>query len=197
MANDNERNDVSLCFQALGIDFGAAPEEVEKAYQRMVAEIKKKQASPDPTVRTEAAKDLELAYDLYEKIRNSITYSSKLQEADKLASIKQGQQKKETVQQYQICPSCKKTIGATFKKCPYCRQPILTPLEKFINALFSLKAAVILVVLIALIAGVTFLINPGLFKWRKAEPVQEMPPAIFSTMSGNSFGNLSGATTKP
>lgn len=197
MANENERNDVSLCFQALGIEFGAPPEDVEKAYQRMVAEIKKKQSSPDPSVRTEAANDLDLANDLYEKIRNSITYHSKLQEADKLASIKQSsQQKKEAVQQYQICPSCNKTIGASFKKCPYCRELILTPFERFINQFFSLKTAVILIVLIAIIAGVVFLINPGLFKGRKAEPVPELLTGVFSNQS-SSFGNMTGTKKSP
>jgi len=196
MANDNERNDVSLCFQALGIEFGAPAEDVEKAYQRMVAEIKKKQASPDPTVRTEAAKDLELAYDLYEKIRNSVTYSSKLREAEQVASIKQSQ-KKETIQQYQICPSCSKTIGATFKKCPFCRQPILTPFEKVMNQVFSLKSFVILLVLLALAAGAVFLLNPDLFKGRKAEPLPELLPAAFGNLSSSSFANLTGAAKKP
>lgn len=198
MANENERNDISLCFQALGIEFGAPPEEVEKAYQRMLAEIKKKQTSGDPAQRAEAANDLELAHDLYEKIRNSVTYSTRLKEASQTAAMKQQvqqQQKKEAAQQFKICPSCSKTIGAALKKCPYCREPIRTPLEKFINNIFSGKALLIIIILLTIVAGIIFLTNPDLLK--KTEQPASADNIKFSNTSGSGFSNLSGAALKP
>lgn len=190
MANDNERNDVSLCFQALGIDFGAPPEEVEKAYQRLLAEIKKKQSSADPAKRAEAVTDLALAHDLYDKIRNSLTYSTKLKEADQAAARKE-QPKKENVQQFQICPSCRKTIGAAFKKCPYCREPIRTPFEAFMHKLFSGTSLVIIIILLLLtVAGILYVNFPDILKKSAEQPVAAPPVA-------DSFSNQSGAAQKP
>jgi hypothetical protein len=185
MASEDERSDISLCFQALGIEFGAAPEEVEKAYQRMVAEIKRRQASGDPSQKAEAAKDLELAFDLYEKIRNSVTYNSRMKEVNLADSIK-SQIKKDSAQQFKVCPSCHKTIGATFKKCPFCRETIRTPVEMFFHQLFSGKMlAATILVLIAIIAAVVLAINPGLLKGKKSEPPVET----------QSFSVLSNQTT--
>lgn len=191
MASEDERNDVSLCFQALGIEFGAPPDEVEKAYKKMVAEINKKQSSTNPAVRAEAAKDLELARDLYEKIRGSVTYNTKLRDTEKLASTK-AQHKKEAVQQFKICPSCNKTISITLKKCPYCRELILSPFENFINSLLSLKTVVILTALIALIAGIAYLIKPDLFNRSTPPP----PPVSIDSFSNISsiYENFSGVT---
>jgi RNA polymerase-binding transcription factor DksA len=158
----DDRTDVSLCFQALGLEFGAPPEDVEKAYQRMLAEIKRKQSSPDPAKRSEAAGDLELAHDLYEKIRNSITYNTRLREAEHLSSLKE-QTKKEPVQQYKICPSCKKTIVASLKKCPFCREPIRTPFEMFMHRYLTGRNLVLIIILIlVIIAAVVVLMNPDL-----------------------------------
>ena len=201
MANDNERNDVSLCFQALGIDFGAPPEEVEKAYQRLLAEIKKKQSSADPAKRAEAVTDLALAHDLYDKIRNSLTYSTKLKEADQAAARKE-QPKKENVQQFKICPSCRKTIGASLMKCPYCREPIRTPFEAFMHKLFSGTSLVIIIILLLLaIAAVLFVSYPELLKKPTSPPDAALPvTGSFSNQSGSgtgSFSNQSGAVQKP
>jgi hypothetical protein len=196
MANENDRNDVSLCFQALGIEFGAPPEEVEKAYQKLLAEIKRKQASPDPAKRSEAAGDLELAQDLYEKIRNSVTYSSRLRDMNHSESLK-GQAKKESaVQQYKICPSCKKTIGAAFKKCPFCREPIRTPLEQLMHNLFTGPSLVIIIILLlAGIAAAVLLSYPELIKGRNATPPP--PPVAAENPAGTVFSNQSGAAQKP
>lgn len=200
MAAENERNDISLCFQALGIEFGAPPEEVEKAYQKMLAEIKKKQASPDPAKRAEAATDLELAHDLYEKIRNSVTYNTRLKEVSHAASIKD-QMKKDAVQQFKICPACRKTIGAAFKKCPFCKEPIRTPFEQFMNKLFSGKSIALFVVLLLVIAAVVVATNPGLLKKSAPPPAQEPPASSgFANQTGaaqSSFGNQTGAAQKP
>ncbi|MBP1727887.1 MAG: hypothetical protein H6Q56_260 [Deltaproteobacteria bacterium] len=201
MATDNERNDINLCFQALGIDFGATPEEVEKAYQRMLAEIEKKKSSADPAKRAEAAADLALANDLYDKIKNSVTYNTKLNEQSHAASLKQ-QTKKENIQQFKICPSCNKTIGASLQKCPYCREPIRTPFEASMHKLFSGPSlAIIIIVLILVIAGVLFVSYKDLLKKPTAPPEAALPATgTFSNQSGSAtgtFSNLSGAVQKP
>ncbi|NVO01019.1 MAG: hypothetical protein HXX17_17045 [Geobacteraceae bacterium] len=197
MADNNERNDVSLCFQALGIEFGAPPEEVEKAYQKIIADIKRKATSPDPSVRAEAMNDLDLINELYEKIRNSITYSSKLREAENAAAIKASMKKIAAAEpQFKICPSCQKTISFHLKKCPFCREVIRTPLEKLIYFLFSLKFLSIVVLLVAITVGALYMVRPDLFK--KSQPSPEVPASLtFSNQSAGSFTNLSGAAKKP
>lgn len=196
MASENERNDISLCFQALGIEFGASPDEVEKAYQKMLAEIKRKQGSANPAERAEAANDLILAQDLYEKIKNSSIYSTRMKEMQQSQSLK-SDAKKEQVKQFKICPSCSKTINVTYKKCPYCREEILSPSEQLVNQLLSLKAIVILLVLVALIGGVVYLVKPDLFQGKPASPPPPASTGSFSNQSSSSFTNLTGATQKP
>lgn len=199
MAGENELNDVSLCFQALGIEFGAPPDEVEKAYKRMIDVIKKKQSSANPAERAEAAKDLELAHDLYDKIKNSVTYNTRLKERDQAESLKE-QIKKSAEQQQQmqfkVCLSCQKTIGASLKKCPYCKEPVRTPLEMFFHRLFSGANLVIILVLLVLAVGG---IGYYFYQEMQTKPV-ETPPAAstFSNSSGlGSFANQTGAANKP
>lgn len=199
MANEDERNDVSLCFQALGIEFGSPPEAVEKAYQKVIADIKRKSTSPDPAIRAEAMNDVDLINDLYEKIRNSVTYNSKLKEAENAAALKASMKKAGPVEpQFKICPSCQRSIAFHIKKCPFCREVIRTPLEKLIYHIFSLKTLAVILVLAAIIAGGLFLLKPELFKKEKPEPTLESPASMtFGNQSANSFTNLSGAAQKP
>jgi hypothetical protein len=206
MAGENERNDVNLCFQALGLDFGASPEEVDKAYQRLLAEIAKKQSSADPARRAEAATDLALANDLYDKIRNSLTYNTQLKASSHAAALKEPAGKNNPLN-FKICPSCGKMIGAALTKCPYCREPIRTPFEAFMHKVFSGTSLVIIIFLIILtVAGVLFVTYRDILKQPTEAPVA-VPPlsGSFSNQSGSaqqpaatgSFGNQTGSAQKP
>jgi len=190
MATDDERKDINLCFLALGIDYGAEPEEVEKAYQKMLAEIKRKQSAADPATRAEAQADLALANDLYDKIRNSDIYNIRVKDNSRAAALKE-ETKKKSVPQFKICPSCNKTIGAALTKCPYCREPIRTPFEAFMHKLFSGKSLVIIIILLLIIiAGVLLVTFPDILKKKTEEPVAAPPVS-------SSFINQSGAAQKP
>ena len=144
-ANNDELKDVELCYTALGLSIGDSPAKIEIAYKRLIEIYKANLASHDPAVRNDAQNSLRLIEEMYDKIKNSVTYQTMYKDQEKLNAM-QGSAEKSRMQQpgsgaldkaLMKCPTCHTVINKGLKTCPRCKSRILTPAEKLMEKIFT------------------------------------------------------------
>ncbi|HJV66705.1 MAG TPA: hypothetical protein VJ550_13285 [Geomonas sp.] len=173
-----ELNDITLCYQAMGLALDASPETVDRRYRALCDEYRKKSASPDVSVREEAKVSLELLNEMYQNIRNSITFLAAERESEKRRQAAGVQAPVKRVHSavaergvMMACPRCNGSIVIGSKVCPICKVEILTTAEK-IAAHFTMKRVIIyLVILAVLVLAALRMLAPNLFTDSKPEAV--------------------------
>ncbi|MGD0845525.1 MAG: hypothetical protein ABSA06_14335 [Geobacteraceae bacterium] len=142
---DDELKDVDMCYKGMGIPFDSSPDEVERAYRSLTAEIKKNLLSADSAKRSKAKEDDELVNNLYNKIRNSVNYQRKLRERGYAPEGQEGAQQRRTEARaphivLKICPCCNNSVNKALKVCPFCRKRLYSSIfEKIWEENFTLK----------------------------------------------------------
>lgn len=139
MGNE-EVSDISLCYQAMGIPLDASPPEVERAYNSLVRDYKRKMASPDPVASENARVSLGLLEEMHGKIVTSISYCAAQREYQKkndtsdLSNLKRPAHHAVVERSQMIhCPRCNGLVGRGLDTCPICKGSLVTPLKKLLR----------------------------------------------------------------
>ena len=181
--SENELSDIELCYKAMGLSFSDNPEQVEKTYRKLKDEYTKAMRSTEITERVTATENMKQLEELFATITESLIYKDyareyekyKASKAEQLVERKQKQQKNREVKEKQFnCPYCYKPIAEKIKVCNYCHGKILSPMEKLLANVFSMRNLmnvfstrnlIILIILVVLaMAGVVLTSNPHLLK---------------------------------
>jgi len=188
----NELSDVALCYQAMGVQLDASPVEIDSLYKSLTEGYKKKLEHPDPLLRQEARKSLDQLEEMYQKIRNSISYHAaqkdylKKNAADAGAVIRPARPLHHSVARQSLmmhCPRCNGSINKGLKFCPICKSPIYTVLEKLQRAYLTPKQLVIYCVLASVISLTVYGALhpdrlsglPGFSRFFEAKPDMDFP----------------------
>jgi len=174
---ENELTDIALCYQALGVPLDASPAQIERMYQSLTEENKKKLASAEPGVRADAQRSQDLVDEMYDRIRGSITYHAMekdyLKKNADLAEAKVKRPVHQAVAEKNLminCPRCNGSIRKGLKVCPICKTPIYTVLQKIVRACFTPKKLIIYFVVLSIAAlAVLRVLRPELFSSKKPE----------------------------
>jgi len=174
---ENELTDIALCYQALGVPLDASPAQIDRMYQSLTEENKKKLASSDPTDRADAKQSQDLVNEMYDKIRGSITYHAMEKDYLKKSADQAEAKVKRPLHQAVVeksliinCPRCNGSIRKGLKVCPICKTPIYTTMQKIVRAYFTPKKLIIYFVALAVAAfAVVALLHPELFSSKKPE----------------------------
>jgi hypothetical protein len=142
-ANNDELKDVELCYTAMGLSIGDSPGKIEMTYKRLIETYKANQASPDPAVREDAQNSLKLIEDMYDKIKNSVTYQTMYKEQErrnKTAAEKSRMQQSGAGaldKSLTKCPTCHTVISKGLKICPRCKARIVSSSERLMQKIFT------------------------------------------------------------
>jgi hypothetical protein len=144
-ADNHELKDVELCYTALGLSIGDSPAKIEMTYKRLVETYKANLASPDPAARADAQNSLKLIEEMYDKIKNSVTYQTMYRDQERRNKM-HGEAEKSRMQQSEAgaldksltkCPTCRTVINKGLKTCPRCKARIVSPFEKLMEKIFT------------------------------------------------------------
>jgi rubrerythrin len=174
---ENELTDIALCYQALGVPLDASPVQIDRMYQALTEENKKKLGSPDPADRAAAKQSQDLVDEMYDKIRGSITYHAMEKDYLKRSADQAEAKVKRPVHQAVVeksliinCPRCNGSIRKGLKVCPICRTPIYTTMQKIVRTYFTPKMLIIYFVVLAVAAlAVVAVLHPELYSSKKPE----------------------------
>jgi len=174
---ENELTDIALCYQALGVPLDASPAQIDRMYQSLTEENKKKSASSDPAERADAKQSQDLVNEMYDKIRGSITYHAMekdyLKRSADQAEVKVKRPVHQAVAEKNLifnCPRCNGSIRKGLKVCPICKTPIYTTMQKIVRAIFTPKKLIIYFVVLSLAAlAVVAVLHPELYSPKKPE----------------------------
>jgi len=174
---ENELTDIALCYQALGVPLDASPVQIDRMYQALSEENKKKLASTDPAERADAKQSQDLVNEMYDKIRGSITYHAMEKDYLKKSADQAEAKVKRPVHQAVVeksliinCPRCNGSIRKGLKVCPICRTPIYTTMQKIMRACFTPKKLIIYLVVLSVAAlAAIAVLHPELYSSKKPE----------------------------
>lgn len=165
--NEDELKDIALCYSALGLLIGDSPDKIELTYKRIVETNKAGLSSPDPQLREDASKNLRLVEEMYNKIRQSVSYQSALKDHEKKSRTRDESEQTRIPARHTIvrdkalinCPMCHSVISKGTKSCPRCKARIETPVEKLIGVMLSPAIAITLgcIVVLGIIAFFWFM----------------------------------------
>jgi hypothetical protein len=168
MANGEENQeltDVVLCYQSMGVALDASPAEIEQMLKALTEENKRKMGSPDPAIREEGRRSLDLVHEMYDKICGSITYRAMEQEHLRRASqvqagkasaprpVHRAVREKTLMMQ---CPRCNGTIAKGLKVCPVCKSRLYTVTEKILRSLFTRNKVIAYCLILVVGASLVF-----------------------------------------
>jgi hypothetical protein len=161
--SDEGLKDIELCYTAMGLSMGDSPAKIEMTYKRLVEMYKANLAAPDHRAREEAKGSLRLIEEMYDKIKNSVTYQSMLREQERRGKLQGGAERARTAnagagmmdRSLMHCPMCHTVITKGIKICPRCKGRIYTPAEKLMNKIFT-KTNMIIFFGVALLAVTAF-----------------------------------------
>ena len=162
---ENELTDVVLCYQSMGVPLDASPAEIEQMLKALTEENKRKMGSPDPAIREEGRRSLDLVHEMYDKICGSITYRAMEQEHLRRASqapagksspprpVHRAVIEKSLMMQ---CPRCNGTIAKGLKVCPVCKTRLYTMGERILRSLFSRNKVIAYCLILISVASLVF-----------------------------------------
>jgi hypothetical protein len=157
--NDEGLKDIELCYTAMGLSMGDSPAKIEMSYKRLVEMYKANLAAPDHRAREEAKDSLRLIEEMYDKIKNSVTYQSMLREQERRSKLQGGTERARTPNagarkmdsSVMKCPMCLTVITKGVKRCPRCKGRIYTPAEKLMNKIFTKTNAIMFFCVVLLV----------------------------------------------
>src|ERR1035437_4090586 len=114
-ANDEGLKDVELCYTALGLSTGDSPVKIEMMYKRLVEMYKTSLTAPDHRAREEAKESLSLIEEMYDKIKNSVTYQSMLKEQERRGKLQGGAERARTPNAGAVM------MDSSVMNCPMCQ----------------------------------------------------------------------------
>lgn len=141
---DKGLKDIELCYTAMGLSIGDSPAKIEMMYNRLCEMYKAKLIASDPRAHMEAKENLDLIEEMYNKIKNSVTYQSMAKDYEKRGKL-QGEERSRpsdidaTLLKSSMmnCPKCHTVISKDSKVCPRCKTPILTQYEMIMKTVFT------------------------------------------------------------
>ena len=149
--NDEELKDIELCYTAMGLSMGDSPAKIEMTYKRLVEMYKASLAAPDHKAREEAKDSLRLIEEMYDKIKNSVTYQSMLREQERRGKLQSAAERSRSAgagmmdSSVMNCPMCRTVIKKGVKICPRCKGRIYTTAEKVMNRIFTKTNAIVFI----------------------------------------------------
>ena len=162
--DDEGLKDIELCYTAMGLSIGDSPAQIEITYKRLVEMYKANLTAPDHQTREDAKASLRLIEEMYDKIKNSVTYQSMLRDQQRQSKLQGETARARTSnagagmmdKSVMKCPMCHTVIKKGVKFCPRCKGRIYTTAEKLMNIIFTKTNLIIFSVVMLLAITVFF-----------------------------------------
>jgi hypothetical protein len=169
-----ELEDIVLCYTSMGLSLGDSPRKIEMTYNHLSREWKTNLSSPVEQIREEARNSIRLIDEMYERIKESVTYQAMLREQRRLDRL-QGEAAPASIPNEQErvlkggemhCPKCRAIVRKQAHFCPECRASFSPESSETMDSIMaSIKIFSFgFIVLVSFLMAFFWLKYPGLMK---------------------------------